>query len=276
VSEIGETSDPSRWTPASVDVERPSAARIYDYLLGGAHNFASDREVAEQALAVRPDLRTQAFANRDFLGRAVEYVAGAGIRQFLDIGSGIPTVGNVHEIARRANPDARVVYVDQDPVAVAHAQAILDGDPHTEVIQEDLRGPERILRHPTTLALLDLDEPVAVLLVAILHVIPDSDDPYGIVAALHRAVAPGSYLIVAHGTADEADDEATRLQAVSRNTNTPMTLRSRSGVARFFDGWDLVEPGMVWAHQWRPRPDAEQTEHQHRAGNLVGVARKPS
>jgi hypothetical protein len=268
--------DPSTWTPAGVDVERPSAARIYDYLLGGAHNFASDRQVAEQALAVRPDLRVQAFANRDFLGRAVDYVARTGIRQFLDIGSGIPTVGSVHEIARRANPDARVVYVDQDPVAVAHAQAILDGDRHTAVIQEDLRDPDRILRHPATRAVLDLDEPVAVLLVAILHVIPDSDDPYGIVAALHRGVATGSYLVVAHGTADTAPDEAARLQAVSRNTNTPMTLRSRSEVERFFDGWDLVDPGIAWAPLRRPRPDAEQPEHPERSSNLVAVGRKPT
>jgi hypothetical protein len=268
--------DPSRWTPASVDVERPSAARIYDYLLGGAHNFASDRQVAEQALAVRPDLRVQAFANRDFLGRAVDYVAGMGIRQFLDIGSGIPTVGSVHEIARRTDPNARVVYVDQDPVAVAHAQAILDGDPHTAVIQEDLRAPDRILQHPTTQGVLDLDKPVAVLLVAILHVIPDSDDPYRIVGALRGAVAPGSYLVVAHGTADTAPDEATRLQAISRNTNTPLTLRSRSEVERFFHGWDLVDPGIAWAPQWHPRPDAEQPEHPERSGNLVAVGRKLS
>jgi SAM-dependent methyltransferase len=268
--------DPSSWTPDSIDVERPSVARIYDYLLGGAHNFASDREVARQALAVKPDLRTQAFANRDFLGRAVEYLSGLGIRQFLDIGSGIPTVGNVHEIARRTEPQARVTYVDRDPVAVAHAQAILAGDPYTAVIQGDLRDPERVLAHPNTRAMLDLEQPVAVLLVAILHVIPDSDDPYGIVAALHRAVAPGSYLVIAHGTADEAGDEATGLQAVSRNTDIPLSLRSRSQVTRFFDGWDLVDPGVVWAPQWHPRPDVEQPEHPHRAANLVGVGRRPS
>jgi hypothetical protein len=266
--------DSSMWAPDKTYAERPSAARIYDYLLGGAHNFACDRRVAEQALAVKPDLRIQAFENRDFLGRAVEYLTGVGIRQFLDIGSGIPTVGNVHEIARRAVPDARVVYVDRDAVAVAHARAFLGDDPHTVVIHEDLRHPDGIINHPQTRALLDLDQPVAVLLVAVLHVIPDSDDPYSIVARLHEPTVAGSCMVIAHGTADGAQDEARQLQTVSRNTDTPMTMRSRSEVTRFFDGLDLVDPGVVWAPQWRPRPGAVVPEHPGRSGNLVGVGRK--
>ncbi len=244
--------DTSTWAPEKAYVERPSAARIYDYLLGGAHNFACDRAVAEQAMAAKPDLRVQAVANRDFLGRAVEYLTGVGIRQFLDVGSGIPTVGSVHELARRADPDARVVYVDRDAVAVAHARDILGDAPGVVVVKEDLRHPDRILDHPLTRAVLDLDQPVAVLLVAILHVIPEGDDPYGIVAELHRAAAAGSHLVIAHGTADGAEDEGRELEAVSRNTDTPMTLRSRSEVGQFFAGWDLVDPGLVWAPQWHP------------------------
>jgi S-adenosyl methyltransferase len=266
--------DPSMWAPDKAYLERPSAARIYDYLLGGGHNFACDRAVAEQALAAKPDLRVQAVANRDFLGRAVEYLTGAGIRQFLDIGSGIPTAGSVHEIARRADPDARVVYVDRDAVAVAHAEDILGDDPRVVVVKEDLRDPDRILDHPRTRAVLDLDQPVAVLLVAILHVIPDADDPYGIVAGLRQATAAGSHLVIAHGTADGAEDEARKLEALSRNTDTPMTMRSRSEVARFFDGWDLVDPGVVWAPQWHPRPEAVVPDDPARSGNLVAVGRK--
>lgn len=262
------------WAPDNAYVERPSAARIYDYLLGGAHNFACDRAVAEQALAVKPDLRVQAVANRDFLGRAVEYLTGVGIRQFLDIGSGIPTAGSVHEIARRADPAARVVYVDRDAVAVAHAEAILGDDPHVVVVREDLRHPDAILDNPLTRAVLDLDQPVAVLLVAILHVIPDSDDPYGLVAELQSATPTGSYLVIAHGTADGAEEEARQLEKVSRNTDTPMTMRSRSDVARFFGGWDLVEPGVVWAPQWHPRPDAVVPDDPARSGNLVAVGRR--
>ena len=266
--------DPALWVPDQAYLERPSAARIYDYLLGGAHNFACDRAVAEQALAVKPDLRTQAVANRDFLGRAVEYLTGVGIRQFLDIGSGIPAVGSVHEVARRADPDVRVVYVDQDAVAVAHAQAIVGDDPRVAVVREDLRHPDRILGDPRARAVLDLDQPVAVLLVAILHVIPDSDDPHGIIALLHGAVAPGSYLVIAHGTADGAPDEARQLETVSRNTDTPMTMRSRPEVTGLVRGWDLVEPGVVWAPQWHPRPGAVVPDDPARSGNLVAVGRK--
>jgi len=262
------------WAPESIDIERPSAARIYDYLLGGSHNFACDRQVAAGALAAMPDLQLQTFANRDFLGRAVRYLAAAGIRQFLDIGSGIPTLGNVHEVARRSAPDARVVYVDRDPVAVAHGKAILADDQRAAVIQEDLRQPDRIIDHPQTRAVLDFDQPVAVLLVAILHVIPDSDNPYGIVTQLHHTVVPGSYRVIAHGTADSLEAEAEELQQLSQRTTTPMTLRSRAQVTDFFHGWEPVHPGVVWAPQWRPDPTSRDAEHPQRSGNLVGVGRK--
>jgi S-adenosyl methyltransferase len=262
------------WAPETIDVEQPSAARIYDYLLGGSHNFAPDRDVARQAIAAMPDVPVQAHANRAFLRRAVQYLVEAGVRQFLDIGSGIPTLGNVHEVARQAAPDARVVYVDVDPVAVAHGRAILAGDGHATVIQEDLRHPERIVGHPDVKEVLDLTRPVAVLLVAILHVIPDTDDPYRIVAALRDAVPPGSWLAIAHGTHESRPEEAEKMRRISRKTTTPLILRDRAGVARFFTGWELVEPGLVWAPQWHPDSPGDVGEHPELAANLVGVGRK--
>ncbi len=261
------------WVPETIDVEQPSAARIYDYLLGGSHNFAADRDVARQAIAAMPDVPVQAHANRAFLRRAVQYLAEMGVRQFLDIGSGIPTLGNVHELARQAAPGARVVYVDLDPVAVAHSRAILAGTDRVTVIQEDLRHPTGILGHPDLKAVLDLDAPVAVLLVAILHVIPDGDDPYRIVSALRDALAPGSWLAIAHGTDDSRPAESEELRRLSQKTATPLTLRSRAEVQRFFAGWDLVEPGLVWAPQWHPDSPDDVGEHPELSSNLVGLGR---
>ncbi|OLB76574.1 MAG: hypothetical protein AUI14_18275 [Actinobacteria bacterium 13_2_20CM_2_71_6] len=263
------------WVPESVDMERPSAARIYDYLLGGSHNFAADRDVARKAIAAMPDLPVQAQANRAFLRRAVQYVAQAGIRQFLDIGSGIPTLGNVHEVGRRAVDGARVVYVDIDPVAVAHSRALVSADDGVTVIQEDLRRPDRIVDHADLCAVLDLDQPVAVLMVAILHVIPDTDDPFGIVARLRDRLASGSYLVVAHGTDDSRPVEVEELRRLSEKTATPMTLRTHAEVAPFFAGFELVEPGLVWAPQWHPDAADDIGEHPERSSNLVGVGRKP-
>jgi SAM-dependent methyltransferase len=247
---------------------------MYDYLLGGSHNFAADRHAVDQATAAMPDVATHARGNRAFLYRAVRYLVGAGIRQFLDIGSGIPTSGNVHEIAQREAPDSSVVYVDIDPVAVAHGKAILAGDDRVRIIQADLRDLDTLLNHPDLRAVLDLSRPVGLLLVAVLHVIPDTDDPAGIVARLRDAIAPGSYLVIAHGTADSRPDEAARLREVSRRTPTPMTHRSRDEVARFFAGFNLVDPGLVWAPQWHPE-NGDDVAHPERSSNYVGVARKP-
>ncbi|HEX6077456.1 MAG TPA: SAM-dependent methyltransferase [Micromonosporaceae bacterium] len=262
------------WSPPEIDIEKPSAARVYDYLLGGSHNFAADRHFAEQAIAAMPDVRITSRANRAFLYRAVRYLVTAGVRQFLDIGSGIPTSGNVHEVAQRQAPDASVVYVDLDPVAVTHSRMILAGNNRVGVVQADLRDPDTILSHPDLHAVLDLDQPVGLLLVAILHVIPDAHDPAGIVARLRDALAPGSYLVIAHGTADSRPAETARLRELSKNTPTPITHRSRDQVAQFFAGWDLVDPGLVWAPQWRS--DAgDDVEHPERSSNYVCVARKP-
>jgi hypothetical protein len=262
------------WVPEDVDIERPSVARIYDYLLGGSHNFAADREVAHKAIAVKPDVVLQAQANRAFLHRGVRFLVDAGIRQFLDIGSGVPTLGNVHEIVQKAAPEARVVYADIDPVAVAHSRAILAGNDRTTAIQADLRRPEEILAHPGVRALLDLAQPLGVLLVAILPYIPDADDPWGIVARLREVMAPGSYVAITHGTDEAQPDEISQFRQLSRQTGTPITYRSRADVERLFTGFDLVEPGLVWVPQWRPDSPDEVLNPPEASNNYAGVGRK--
>jgi SAM-dependent methyltransferase len=262
------------WAPEDVDIERPSVARIYDYLLGGSHNFAADREMADKMLAVMPDAAMAAQANRAFLHRAVRFLIGAGVRQFLDIGSGIPTLGNVHEIAQKAAPEARVAYVDIDPVAVAHSRAILAGNDRATTIQEDLRRPGTILAHSDVRALLDLTQPLGVLLVAVLHAIPDADDPFGIVARLREAMAPGSYLVISHLTDESRLDESTQIRQLTRQTSTPITHRTRAHIERFFAGFDLVDPGLVWVPQWRPDSPDDVADRPELSSIYVGVGRK--
>lgn len=267
--------DQPDWAPESIDTERPTAARIYDYLLGGSHNFAADREMAHKAMIMMPDLVLQAQANRAFLNRAVSYLAEAGVRQFLDIGSGIPTRGNVHEVAQKSAPDSCVVYVDIDPIAVSHSRQILVGNDRAIVIQEDLRNAEAILDHPETQKMLDFEQPVALLLVAVLHVIPDSDDPHAVVARLRDRLAPGSYMVIGHGTGDSRPLESKELDQLSKETPTAMSGRPLSEVERFFNGFTLVEPGVVWAPLWRPESPDEVPDNPADSSNYAGVGRKP-
>ncbi len=262
------------WAPGGVDIGRPSAARSYDYLLGGSHNFAVDREAARRAIEAMPDVALQARVNRAFLHRVVRYLVGTGVRQFLDIGSGIPTVGNVHEIAQSMTSQARVVYVDIDPVAVAHSGQLLAGNDGAAAIQEDLRRPDSILSHPQVRALLDFDQPVAVLLVAILHYCMDEDDPFGTVTRLREALSPGSYLVVAHPTDESRPQEWAKMMEQSRQMSIPLAVRSRAEIGRFLAGFDLVEPGLVWAPQWHPESSDDVGEHPERMSVLVGVGRK--
>jgi hypothetical protein len=229
-------------------------ARVYDYWLGGKDNFAADREAAEQVIAVRPAIRADVRANRAFLGRAVRYLAAeAGIRQFLDIGTGLPSADNTHEVAQSVAPEARVVYADNDPIVLAHARALLTSAPEgvTAYADADLRDPDRVLA--AARQTLDLDQPVDVMLIAILHHIPDADDPYGIVARLIDAVAPGSYLVLSHPASD-IDTEAVAEVARRYNARVPagQQRRSQDEVARFFAGLELLEPGVVQTAQWRP------------------------
>ncbi|WP_428964408.1 SAM-dependent methyltransferase [Micromonospora fluostatini] len=255
-------------------MERPSVARMYDYYLGGSHNFAADRAAACAMMAAVPDAPLMAQANRAFLRRAVQFLVDAGVRQFLDIGSGIPTVGNVHEIAQRAAPDARVVYVDVDPIAVAHSREILAGNDRATALQEDLRRPERILAHPEVTRLLDFSQPVAVMIVAMLHFVPDSERPAEILRTLRDALAPGSYLVLSQVSPDlrggtPEQDEAER---VYQSTDNPLWFRGRDELTALFAGFELVEPGVVWVPEWHPETP-EAAEHAEQAVFMGGVGR---
>jgi len=245
---------------AEFDTSVAHQARMYDYLLGGKDNYAADRAAIDAQLEIYPDLAFAALANRAFLGRAVRYLtADAGIRQFLDIGTGIPTAGNTHQVAQEIAPETRVVYVDYDPVVLAHARALLVSHEAgaTDYVDADLRDTGRIRAEASEL--LDFSEPVAVTLIAILHAIPDADDPYGIVASLMDAVPSGSYLAISHmGTGLIDRDTQHGLEAHSgRMMQQRLTARSREQVARFFDGMDLVPPGVVRVEEWRREPGAD-------------------
>jgi len=259
---------------AGLDTSVAHPARVYDYWLGGKDNFAADREAAERVLAVTPGLRFRVRANRAFLGRATRYLAGeAGVRQFLDIGTGIPTGDNTHEVAQRVAPDARVVYVDNDPIVLLHAQVLLRSTPEgaTDYLQADLREPGLILDRAARM--LDFGQPVAVMLLGVLHLIQDSEDPWGIVAQLMDAVPPGSYLTISHPAIDTHRAQAEAQRVYNERVSTPQTLRTREQVARFFTGLDLVEPGLAQIHQWRPDPDDFAPDGVVSAHGAVG--RKP-
>ncbi|SCF02404.1 MULTISPECIES: SAM-dependent methyltransferase [Micromonospora] len=262
------------WAPDDIDIERPSVARMYDYYLGGSHNFAADRAAARAMMEAVPEAPLMAQANRAFMRRAVQYLVDSGVRQFLDIGSGIPTVGNVHEIAQRAAPDSRVVYVDVDPVAVAHSREILQGNPGATVVQEDLRRPAAILSHPEVTKLLDLSQPVAVLIVAVLHFVPDADRPEEILRTLRETLAPGSYLVMSQATDEDRGHTGERAEAerVYRRTDSPLSIRSRAELTALFDGFTLLEPGVVWVPQWRPE-SPESAEDAAQAVFMGGVGR---
>lgn len=245
--------------PRQPDLARPNAARIYDYVLGGSHNFASDRKLADAMLDQLPFTRDVFAANRAYLARAVRYCVEAGHDQFLDLGAGIPTAGNVHEVARRIDPHARVAYVDHEPVAVEHGRTILAGQQGLSVTDADLRDPDAVLGAPGVAGVLDLDRPVVLLMVAVLHFIPHDDDVAGVLARYRRALAPGSTLVISHGSADHddpADAEWTSVAATHyRASATPAFLRDRAQLREIMDGFELVEPGMVDIVRWRPDTD---------------------
>ena len=261
------------WSAGDIDLDRPNAARVYDFYLGGSHNFAVDRRMAEQAIADWPDLPTIIGSNRSFLRRAVRFLTEAGIRQFLDLGSGIPTVGNVHEVAQRSCPDARVAYVDIDPVAVAHSRLILAGNPQAAAVRADLRQPAQLLADAEVSRVLDFSQPVAVLMVAVLHFVPDADDPAGIIAQYRDAIAPGSYLVLSHATQDGQPEQAAPHQALYNRTATPMTMRSLDEVTKLLDGFDVVDPGVVRLPLWRPDPGSEIPDRPDRFAGYAAVGR---
>jgi hypothetical protein len=242
------------WTVPRIDTSVAHPARMYDYFLGGQDNYKVDRIAAEEVIAIVPAVREMARANRAFLGRAVRFLAREGIRQFLDIGTGIPGPGNTKDVAREVAPDARVAYVDNDPIVVAHAGALLaDHDSRrTAVLQADLHDPEAILQHPDVCSVLDFEKPMAVLLVAVLHFIPDEDDPIGIVRRLMQAVAPGSYLVISHGTGDFDPEIAAAAVRSYSKTGAGIVARSKDQLTEFFDGLDLIDPGIVQVPWWHP------------------------
>ncbi|MFL6144198.1 MAG: SAM-dependent methyltransferase [Labedaea sp.] len=241
------------WASKGIDLDRPNVARVYDYLLGGGCNFPRDRELGDQLMAAVPELEVAARHNRAFLRRAVRFCVANGIRQFLDLGSGIPTVGNVHEVAQRDAPDARVVYVDKEPVAVATSELMLDDNDNVDVVLADLLEPEFVLGSPQARRLLNLDEPVAVLMLCVLHFIPDSAGPHEAIAQYLRSVAPGSYLVLSHAaTGSLSSPKAAESKRLYDSSNSPGLGRTREQVAELMAGTELVEPGIVWTGQWRP------------------------
>ncbi|HEX6930861.1 MAG TPA: SAM-dependent methyltransferase [Streptosporangiaceae bacterium] len=268
-------------TPASddpagsgIDTSVAHPARVYDYWLGGKDNFAADREAAERVLAVTPGLRFRVQANRAFLARAVRFLAGeAGIRQFLDIGTGIPAANNTHEVAQAIAPDARVVYVDNDPIVLVHARALLASSPQgsTQYVDGDVRNAGPILK--AAASTLDLARPVALMLLGIMHLVQDSEDPYGIVAGLMAALPSGSYLALSHPAIDIHAAQAEAQRRYNERVSTPQTLRTREQVATFFEGLELVPPGLTYVHAWRPDP-GDETDPDTVSAHC-GVARKP-
>jgi hypothetical protein len=258
--------------PAGINVAVASTARIYDFWLGGKDNFAADRAAALAVTEVAPEARLMAVENRKFLRRAVRYLAAeAGITQFLDIGTGLPTRGNVHQVAQEANPAAGVVYVDNDPMVIAHSRALKTGE-NTAVIEADVRLPQDILDHRETRKLIDFSQPLAVLLVAVLHFIGDDDNPAGIVAAIRDAMAPGSYLVVSHVTSDIRRDVSAQAAVHYKKVTPNATLRSREEILRFFAGLDLIEPGLVQVPYWHPE---EEVPDAGKVWFLGGVGCKP-
>jgi len=264
----------SHLTLAGIDVSTPHAARVYDYALGGKDNYAADREVIERLRAVVPDTPRVAQENRAFLGRAVRFLAEAGIRQFLDIGSGLPTQWNVHEVAHQVAPDIPVVYVDYDPTVIAHSRVLLSGVDNAAIIQADVRRPDEILAHPQVRKMIDFDEPLGLLLVGVLHLVADEDDPAGIVAKFREAMTPGSYLAACHITGDYQRPEiVARWVELFGRMKEPMVPRTLEQMYGFFDGFELVDPGMVKASKWRPDIPSP-TDNPDTGWLLAGVGRK--
>ncbi|WP_019629913.1 SAM-dependent methyltransferase [Actinomadura atramentaria] len=273
-------SESTRWrrdedhAPSGVDTSTPSPARIYDYMIGGKDHFAVDRAIGDKLMADNPLVRATMASNRRFLTRAVRYCAQQGVRQFLDIGTGLPTADNVHQVAARHAPGSSVVYTDNDPIVLAHARALLadetTGQGRTVIIDADLREGADLLRRPEVRDVLDLTEPVALLLVAVLHFVADADRPHDLVAALLAELPPGSHLVLTHGTGDVLPQEADEAGRAYRNASERLFLRSGPEIARFFDGVELVEPGLTWTTRWRPDPAVPEDDL---PGVYAGVAR---
>lgn len=252
-----------------------SPARMYDALLGGSHNFEIDRRAAEMGKALVPDLPRVALSNRAFLRRSVRFLVDAGVRQFLDIGSGIPTAGNVHEVAQEIDPEIRVLYVDIDPVAVAHSRAILAGNERATAVEADLRKPADLLTQVRATGLLDFEQPVGVLLFAVLHLLGDDDHPGAAVRSVYEAVPSGSYVAISHLTSSTRPEDAAALGTNSAEQNKiGIHFRTQEAITGLFGDWQLIEPGVVELPTWRPEPGESESENGARSLGLAGVGRK--
>ena len=263
------------WVPGAVDMDEPSIARIYDYLLGGYHNFEIDRQLADMSLQIYPDMALASQVSRAFLRRVVNYLLDQGITQFVDIGSGIPTLGHLHEIAQRRNPENRVVYIDIDPVAIAHSKAILREKPYTLVFQADARDPQTIFEHIEKEAALDFSKPVAFLFIALLHYIVDADEVRHLIGEYSSRLAPGSYMAFTHGTYENAPPGvAESLMNLSSKSRHSMLYRSRDDIATLFPKMEIVEPGIVPTPLWHPEgPEDLFLAQPERSLAYAGVAR---
>ncbi len=252
----------------------PNAARMYDYYLGGLHNFPADREMAQRVVSAYPVLPGVLQQNRAFLRRAVRYLVRQGIRQFIDLGSGLPTVGNVHEVAQSESPDARVVYVDIDPTAVLHSRLMLVGNPAATVLQLDLRQPDAVLEHRDLRWQIDLSKPVGLLAMAVLHFIGGDTDAHALMKDYRDRLAPGSYIALSHGSPDRDPEGAARVSALYARTGSPMYFRPHEEIRAFFGECEMVEPGLVLPNDWHPElADAPLPEVADVSG-YVGVGRK--
>jgi hypothetical protein len=266
--------DQEDWIPAGADLSRPSAARIYDYLLGGAHNLAPDRAVAQRLEAIQPQVATVARRNRAFLRRVVRFMLDQGVRQFLDLGSGIPTVGNVHEVAQEVDPAAKVVYVDYEPVAVAHSLMLLKDNPNAQALEADATKTEAVLESAPVRELLDLREPVGLLAITLGHYLPPEADVLRVFATYRDALAPGSHLALTHLTNDFALLRDPQIAETMRSTQDHIYPRSRDEVLALFDGFELVEPGLTTSGNWRPDRLAAVVDPEE-DGLYAGVGIKP-
>ncbi|SDK19363.1 SAM-dependent methyltransferase [Nonomuraea jiangxiensis] len=263
------------WAPPGVDPARPSVARVHDALLGGVENFAADRSVAHRLKDAVPAVVDLLWCNRAFIGRVVDFlVREAGIRQFVDLGAGLPTIENTHEVAQFADPGCRVVYVDLDPVVEPHARALLGGNPYAEAITADACDVGAVLGHPALTRLIDLSRPTAILAVGLLHLLPDRADPYGLVRRYMAALPPGSYL-AASNMSTSANPKAQALEAMLQATMGTGYFRDRAAVTRFFDGLELVEPGVVHFPEWHPDERVPGPLAPWEELLLGGVGRKP-
>jgi hypothetical protein len=261
--------------PAGIDPKTPSVARMYDYYLGGKDNFASDRDAAEKVINVLPNVRHVARENRAFLGRAVRFLAERGIHQFIDIGTGLPTRENVHQVALDTAPGSRIVYVDNDPIVLVHARALLSDNPLTRVMEGDLNDPKAIIEHPEVRAHIDFGKPLAIILCAILHFVGDDEDASGIVAHLRDTLPPGGALLLSHGFKGELSDETlARTEDIYAATRGALKVRDRDTISSYFSGLELVEPGLVHVGSWRPDHDLE--EDPSAPGVLGGVGLVPT